>query len=206
MVERETEEKLDELQTETNLFDFLSNVFLTLPDETYVKELRELDWASVPLEGCQRIDAFLKDSVGKRANDVVLELGRDRSALVRHMGPRAIEPPYESMYTDAAANVSIGDLNRFYADAGYAVSSDTHDTSDQIGVEFAFLALLGRKELEALTAGDEAIARVCRDTRTDFERQHIGRWAHRYAQCMLDAAQTDFYRGVAQIILTIPFE
>lgn len=198
------DESWDELLVEANLFDFLANVFLTLPDEAYVEQLRAFNWSDVPMEGCRSIGAFLEATAKVKADEVALELGRDRAALVRHMGPRAIEPPYESMYVDAPVNLCIGELNRFYADAGYAVSRDTRDTADQIGVEFAFLALVDQKMLEALVAGDGEEARACCETRASFEQQHIGRWAHRYAQCMLDAAQTDFYRGVAQIILEIP--
>lgn len=187
------------------LLHFLSEVFLTLPTEDYLRSLAAVDWHALPLKGSALIGAWLDES-RDRTEDALLDLGRDRSALVRSMGPRAIEPPYESLYRKTAVNASIGSLNRFYADEEYRVSDNVRDTADQLGVELAFAALLHDKMLLALKEGDEAEAQRIDEVRASFERTHLGQWAGTYAIAMEAAAQTDFYRGVAQLIAALPLE
>lgn len=199
------ESLLDDLFGKAQLFHFLSEVFLTLPTEDYLQGLAAIDWRALPFEGSALIGAWLDESRNRR-EDALLDLGRDRSALMRSMGPRAIEPPYESLYRETAANVSIGSLNRFYADEGYRVADNVRDTSDQLGVELAFAALLHDKMLAALKEGDDAEAQRIDEVRAAFERTHLGQWARSYATAMEAAAQTDFYRGVAQLIAALPLE
>lgn len=204
MTSRE-ESPIDDLFGKAQLFHFLSGAFLTLPNEGYLQDLTAINWRALPFKGSALIGAWL-DASRSRMEDALLDLGRDRSALMRSMGPRAIEPPYESLYRKTAANLSIGSLNRFYADEGYQVADNVRDTSDQLGVELAFEALLHDKMLAALEEGDELEARRLDEVRATFERTHLGQWAGTYAAAMESAAQTDFYRGIAQLIAALPLE
>ncbi len=199
------EQATADLYGRAQLLHFLSEVFLALPTEDYLERLAAINWNALPLESCRLIGAWLDES-RHRPVDALLDLGRDRSALVRSMGPAAIEPPYESLWRGAAANLSIGSLNRFYADEGYQIADEVRDTSDQLGVELAFSALLHDRLLAALAAGDEAEAARLDEVRATFERTHLGQWAPTYAAAMESAARTDFYRGVAQLLAALSFE
>ncbi len=141
--------------------------------------------------------ASRRDAPGE---EVLLELGRDRTRLVRGANNEGMRSAYESLYGAGAANETIGSLNRFYADAGFAIAENVHDAVDQLGVEVAFCALLMKRELEALRQGDDSAADQWREVREHFMAQHLGRWAHEYATDMHAFALTDFYRGVAQLI------
>lgn len=199
------ETSIADLFGKAQLLHFLSDVFLVLPTEEYLETLAALDWRAFPFEGSALIGSWFEAS-RSHPTDALIELGRDRSALMRSMGPRAIEPPYESLYRQTATNLSIGSLNRFYGAEGYRVSDDVRDTSDQLGVELAFDALLHDKILAALEEGNEAEAIRVDSVRASFEGTHLGQWASCYAAAMATAAQTDFYRGVAHLIAALPLE
>ena len=193
-------EAIAELSAGAELYGFLGKVFLALPDASFLDELFAMDWSRFDIEGFQLIGRFAESHAGRPRKDVLEQLGCDRAALVRGVGFGAIEPPYESLYRGASSNVSIGGLNRFYSKAGYAVDKSVKDTSDQIGVELSFVSLMYAKELESAQAGDGETAAAVRETRERFFAEHLSCWAADYARAMEDAAQTDFYRGIAQII------
>lgn len=196
-----TERKEQELENKIELYSFLTSVFMTLPDEEFLNSLLSLAWEESDSRGCNEIAAYAKEIQGRDHEEVLLELGRDRAKLVRGASNDGMEPPYESMYVKSeAANTSIGSLNRFYGDVGYEVSEDTKEAPDQIGVEFSFMELMLRRELEAVQAGDDGTAAQCEEVRRHFMAQHLGRWAHDYASAMRNHAQTGFYRGIALLI------
>lgn len=189
-----------ELEQRIALFDLLSSLFLTLPDEGLLERLCALDWGESDSAGCNRIAAYVAARREAPREEVLLELGRDRTRLVRGANNEGMRSAYESLYGTGAANETIGSLNRFYADAGFALANDVHDAVDQLGVQAAFCALLMRRELEALRQGDDVAADQWCEVREHFMAQHLGRWAHDYAADMRQFALTDFYRGVADLI------
>ena len=180
--------------------DLLSSLFLTLPDEVLLDSLYSLEWEESDSAGCNEIAAYIDGHRGDDREEVLLELGRDRARLMRGANNEGMRSAYESLYTKNAANESIGSLNRFYADAGFALAEGIHDTVDQLGVEMAFLSLLMQRELAALRQGDQEVADQWREVRGHFMAQHLGRWAHEYAADMRKFALTGFYRGVALLI------
>lgn len=188
------------LENRIALNGFLSSVFLTLPDEEFLKSLLTLQWEDSDSVGCNAIAEYAAEQAGRDHEEVLLELGRDRARLIRGANNEGMQPPYESLYAGQAANESMGSLNRFYADAGFLLADNVKDTVDQLGVELAFYELLMTRELEALREGKDDIAEQWLEVRRHFYSQHLGRWAHAYAAEMLKHAKTGFYRGIALLI------
>ncbi|CVH74743.1 hypothetical protein C2L80_09330 [Rubneribacter badeniensis] len=189
-----------ELEQRIVLVDLLSSLFLTLPDEALLESLLTLEWGESDSAGSNEIAAYIEERRDADREELLLELGRDRARLMRGANNEGMRSAYESLYSATAANESIGSLNRFYADAGFALAEGVHDTVDQIGVEMAFCSVLMKRESEALRQGDEAKADEWREVRMCFMAQHLGRWVHNYVADMRTFALTGFYRGVALLI------
>lgn len=194
------ENRMIELEQRIASLDFISSLFLTLPDAALLERLYALDWEDGDSAGCNEIAAYVAARRDAPDEEVLLELGRDRARLVRGANNEGMRSAYESLYSQGAANESIGSLNRFYGEAGFVLSEDVHDAVDQFGVEVAFCSLLMKRELEALRQGDDAAAGKWLELREHFMAQHLGRWAADYATDMEAFALTGFYRGVAHLI------
>lgn len=192
--------RVSELDQRIVLIDFLSSLFLTLPDEALLNRLFELQWDESESAGSNEIAAYIDERRNADREEVLLELGRDRARLMRGANNEGMRSAYESLYSSCSANESIGSLNRFYADAGFAVSEEIHDAVDQLGIEIAFLSVLMKREREALAQGDATAAAQWREQEQHFMEQHLSRWAHEYAADMRSFAQTGFYRGVGMLI------
>lgn len=192
-----------EVASRMEAYAFLSSIFLTLPDKAFVDSLLALDADQDTSDGVRLIVSYAQAHKDDDIDDILTDLGRDRATLVRGMRNDKYRPPYESLYVKSKANMSVGSLNRFYGDVGYKVSSEAKDSPDQIGVEFAFVQLLAENELEMLRAERNEEACQLEEVYRHFMAQHLGRWASEFAQAMYERAETDFYRGVALLIMEV---
>lgn len=197
-----------DLENRIGLYGFLGSVFLTLPDEDLLNSLKAMgeSWGESDSRGCNEIAAYAASLKDRDTEEVLLELGRDRARLVRGANNQGFNAPYEALYLKGAekkvaTNNSIGSLNRFYADAGFKVSDEAKESADQIGMQFMFVQLLLQNQLEALRSENAEGAEQWQEVRRHFMSQHLGRWAHAYAEAMRSFAQTGFYKGIALLIM-----
>lgn len=182
-------------------YDLLSSLFLTLPDEALVDSvLHSALEEGAGSEGLDEIARWSKTQRDRDPEDVLLDLSRDRAVLMRGVNKEGVQPPYESLYIGQSENTTIGSLNRFYGECGYALGDEVKDAPDQLGVELAFAKLILEQELEALEGEETQRAAELEALHQSFLAQHLGRWAGAYAAQMADAASTGFYRGVALLV------
>ena len=129
---------------------------------------------------------------------------RDEKALqIDHaqlfVGPFELAaPPYESVYVDPESRVmtdATETVQGEYRQAGVDTAID--EPADHIAAELEFVSLLVATELEALEAGDDEAARHYLDRQYEFLSEHLGRWVSEIADNMREAAETEFYRVVA---------
>jgi TorA maturation chaperone TorD len=91
-------------------------------------------------------------------------------------------PPNETAYTAVTPqhgmtkSFELADIAGFYRAFGVEVTPGT-ERPDHIAVELEFMHLLAVKEMVAAAREDgEEHARICRDARATFFRDHLGRW------------------------------
>lgn len=182
-------------------YDLLSSLFLSLPDEELANSV--LSGAFEEGSGSKGLDEIARWSRaqrGRSVEDVLLDLSRDRVVLMRGVNKEGIQPPYESLYLGQKENATIGSLNRFYAESGYALADEVKDAPDQLGVEIAFAKTVLERELEAVVEDDAQKAVEFEALYRSFLSQHLGRWAASYGAKAAEAASTGFYRGIGLLV------
>lgn len=143
----------------------------------------------------------LKDSFAAESLEALLV---DYTRLF--LGPsRAIATPYESfwlssdttlMHEQALAILSL------YEEGGFEVDEDLGDLPDHIAVELEFLYALSFKRKAAAMAGEQSEYAVLDAVRQRLLREHLARWIPRFSAAIVDGAQTEFYRTLAELTLT----
>jgi hypothetical protein len=97
-------------------------------------------------------------------------------------------PPYETDYChweDPTYRASqMADVAGFYRAFGVEPGGERPERPDHVSIELEFVALLYRKSLVALAAGDSENADVCCMAREAFVRDHVGWWMPTFARCM----------------------
>jgi len=107
-------------------------------------------------------------------------------------------PPYESVYVDAEDRVmtdATEAVQAEYRQSGVDVAID--EPADHVAAELEFVSLLVATEVEALEAGDDEAVRHYLDRQYEFLSDHLGRWVSEIADNMRNAAETEFYRVLA---------
>jgi TorA maturation chaperone TorD len=94
----------------------------------------------------------------------------------------------------------ISDVAAFYAAFGVQVSGTAYERPDYIGVELDFMRFLAVKEARAIAQAQRGRARLCRKAQAKFYDEHLGRWALRFADNLIEAAEGRFYRAVGTLL------
>lgn len=192
---------LEEARDELAACQTLAALFLDLPTEEGVGALLGLPDPDADAEGSYELLArFARDNRNRAVAAVLEDIARDRVLLVRGMGEGAIKPPYESLYSGGSQGEAVAALNRFYGESGFRKQKEARDAADQIGVEFAFAASLLERRISQLDSGDSRGAFETGELLDRFLAEHLGRWAPRYADAVIETASTDYWRGVGLMI------
>ena len=112
--------------------------------------------------------------------------------------------PYESVYT-SPDHLLMQDARdavlAAYRSETITLVNEHNEPEDHMGFELAFCAVLLRRAVEALTAGNTARAIELVEKERAFVRDHLGVWAPELAADVKRIAQTGFYRALADILL-----
>ena len=112
-------------------------------------------------------------------------------------------PPCETLYT--AHHVfqqtqDLSDIAGFLRAFGLEMADK--ERLDHISVELEFMHFLTYKEAYALTHHGPAKARLCREAQRKFIQEHLGRWAHRFAERLRGKAGGGYFGCVASLTET----
>ncbi len=112
--------------------------------------------------------------------------------------------PYESVYT-SPDHLLMQDARdavlAAYRSEMVTLVNEHNEPEDHMGFELAFCAVLLRRAVEALTAGNTARAIELVEKERSFVRDHLDVWAPEFAFNVKRIAQTGFYRALADILL-----
>ena len=133
-----------------------------------------------------------------RWNGLGAEFTRLVSGIQEGLGP---PPPFESVWRE---NRLIGESTvvviEAYARAGFADIDPEAGPQDHVGVELKFIALLALREAQAWQADDASAARQRASQELDFLHAHLGAWAPRWADAIIEQAREPLYAALAGLL------
>ncbi len=119
------------------------------------------------------------------------------------LGPSgALAPPYGSVWLEGQEILmrdSTVAVSRLYEEGGFEIAEDFRELPDHIAVELEFLYLLLFREEEAKGQADAAQIERMAGLKRRFLDEHLGRWVGPFATAVRSAAETRFYREVANL-------
>jgi len=130
----------------------------------------------------------------------------DESSSV-HSTPTEMDQLDGRPQLEFSRNYEMADVAGFYKAFGVQVS-EADQRVDHIATQLEFMNLLAVKESIALQeegAGDHA--RTCHDASRSFLRDHLGRWAPRLAERLIEADAHPVYTSAGRLLAGfIPFD
>jgi putative dimethyl sulfoxide reductase chaperone len=194
----------------TFAYDILQCAFVQVPSVAFISLLlddelfRAFPFAKTDAaidQAVRRIEDYLggPDALSSEAID---RLRWDYTRMF--IGPgRVPAPPWESVYRNGEhlhfsdETLDVRDAYRKYQ---LATRELGREPDDHVGLELDFLHRLSAMETDAAEQGNEArLAELLEDHRT-FLDEHVLAWVPEWIVDVLRSADTDFYRGMAQLL------
>jgi TorA maturation chaperone TorD len=189
-------------------YGFLAKAFYEEPESTFVGFLFDENlFADWPLGSTARFSQTGLDLLGDFGKgweeSKLTDLTWDYRRLF--VGPDRLKAyPWESVYL-GKDHILFDEqtiaVRQLYWQAGLQVSRQRREPEDHIGLELAFMTHLCSQALGAIERSDHAALADHLNTQRDFLRDHLLCWTPAFAQAVIQHADTDYYRGVAYLLL-----
>jgi len=173
-------------------FRFLSQVYLEIPDEKFIKKVFGdnllFEWPVA--ENQKTVSKGLKilQDYSSQWNPVLMEaLKQDYTRLFIGL-EKILAPPYASVYLSEEHLLfekPTFDVRRFYEKLSLSVNPQKKEPDDHIGFELFCLSFLCEQANQ--------IALI------EFLSGHLIPWLNSFLSRVLDKAQTPFYRGISYL-------
>lgn len=190
------------------VYGFLSRAFYSAPSREFIDNIAGQaifgDWplpAGHPdtQAGLKLLRTFCEMWDGRRINDLVQDYNR------LFVGPeKLLAPPWESVYRSPDHLVFEQEtlsVRRAYAQFGLQAPRQNVEPDDHIGLELAFVVHLCSLALRAIEQGQQETVRRVVDAQRAFLSDHLTKWANEFAVRVIENATTDYYRGVAHLLI-----
>ena len=92
-------------------------------------------------------------------------------------------------------------VRAWYSHYGLEIDKKGTEPDDHLGLELLFISHLSRLAYEALEASDDERYEGLSDARRQFIADHPMRWAEQWKVEVLKNARTDFFRGIALLVV-----
>jgi TorA maturation chaperone TorD len=119
------------------------------------------------------------------------------------LGPTHIlAKPYGSIWLEGdktvMGNTTVA-VQKLYGDGGFDLADDFRELPDHIAAELEFLYLLIHRENDAHRNGKADALEEILSVRKRLLDEHLGCWVEPFAAAVRAGAQSDFYRGLADM-------
>ena len=200
-------ELVDFMTRRARTYGLLARIFRVEVDGKFLEELRHLKFPTST--GNEHVDygyRTMYNYLKGTWEDTLLDLARDyaRTFIGHGNNGRSAAYPFESVHT-SEKRLLMQDARdavlAAYRSEMITLVNEHNEPEDHMGFELAFSAVLLRRAVEALAAGNTARAIELVEKERAFVRDHLGVWAPEFASDVKRIAQTGFYRALADILL-----
>lgn len=206
---RDTEGKGERLSiARAVIYRFLSRCFshpdselLELFDSARLEEFLQ-SWRYLGSDASEGIDKAVEWLTGQPSREVAfLELQKEYTRLFITAYPRAIAPPYSSVYLGKKRTVwgeSTSTVAKLYEAAGLGMSEAFHDIPDHVAAELEFASYL-IVEQQRQWESDPDNARKLLDIERKFLTEHLSKWAPAFFSQVAECSRLPFYSEIASL-------
>jgi TorA maturation chaperone TorD len=190
-------------QARQAVYTLLQRLYSAAPDQALLDWLQdEHPFADFPVvlddataAACQEIDT---------AQNVSLEaLAADYQQLYVGFGRMQV-PPWESVYRSVDKTLfdeHTLQVREMYARHGMEFVNKNKAPEDSVGIELEFMKTLTERQIAATDRQDARGERVLVDEQAAFLDDHMLAWIPMFVKRSQDFAHTDFYKGLASVLL-----
>lgn len=165
-------------------------------------------FTSVEPEKCAAALAAYEECKAACAADRAAFLEKaQRDYMHQLIGPNELKaPPWECVYISKERMLfqeSTLRVRQYYRSEGFLPTQYPHVSDDHIAIELDFMAKLGKKSEEALTAGEDAEYKRLLGSQRTFLTTHLLKWVADYAADLAKEAPGSLYACAAAMCAAV---
>jgi TorA maturation chaperone TorD len=196
------------------IYGFLSRGFIREIDESYLEKMATMEPTIGMLsnsqgdqelkEGSKRLFEFMKKIEALRPDErrpLLVDLAAEYASLFLGVGPKRVHL-VESVYLGRdhlLYEKPYHEVVEAYRSLGFEKEKAFTEPEDHVAVEFEFMARLCRWASQTLQKSDVANAIAYLNLQKEFLKDHITSWVPDLCRKLDEAANSDFYKGLAHL-------
>jgi anaerobic sulfite reductase subunit A len=197
------QELLEVIKERLSSYAFFSRMYREEVTSALLSELAESHAFDVQAKeaGTEVFGAFIDKLKGADLERTAAGLAAEYAGLFLNAGKHPVFP-YESVYTSQEGLLmqkARDEVLREYQQHGLTRGETFNEPEDHLAIELEFMAFLCRKTIEVLQNDDQEQGIAYLEKQKEFLEQHLLTWCPRFCQDLERAAESDFYRGIAQL-------
>lgn len=195
------------MNSRAQTYGFLARLFRVEVDQKLFDEMRAMRFPTSTGnehvdKGYELIYKYLKHGW----SESILDLARDyvRVFIGHGVNGHSAAYPYESVHTSEKRLMmqeARAEVLSVYRDNELKKDESWRECEDHIAVELEFMQIMCLRTAEVLGAGSEDAAVELVKTQYAFVQDHLLNWVPMLAADMLHYAETELYRGLAELTL-----
>ena len=209
-------EKALQAQNRGASYGFLAWLFLEGPDRDFIEQIMMHDeeltadalegeeGSSAILFGLRQIRSYVVHQPGTSIADLCLELGIQRTRLVRGIDPDyGPPPPYEAVFRcpiDCNESELMLRVQDYYRKAGAQLPPGKRERLDHLGLELDLMHFMCKEESDLWADGFRDAAIEMQQLQRGFLKEHLLVWAPSFCDAALREPKIGFFHGVVAML------
>lgn len=201
-----TEEMIAALQGRASFYDLLAALYYNPLSVEQIDNIAALDFSAYAqvnellAEGFNDISRYLRRRNTGTRQELAVDFTSAFAGVSSWKGAYSV--PYESVFTSDKGLMyqeAYHEVHHTYKHNNVARQEGYDYPDDHLSFMCEFLVILSNRTIEALEAGDKAVALENIQTSRQFLQEHILSWFDSFADLAQKLITTRFYRGILKV-------
>jgi TorA maturation chaperone TorD len=185
----------------STIYGFLAAIYRQEVSSDLLQHLKDPQFMGVLANlGIEINNGYFKKSERELLDDLAVEYTRLFLGPGKHISPHeSVHHKKEGTQSGQLWGESTAEVKKIIESSGLEYKIEYTGLPDHISVELEFMQQVILREEQAWKDDDKETALLCQENGKKFVDGHLARWVPNFCEKVIDAAESPFYREMAQL-------
>ena len=185
----------------STIYGFLAAIYRQEVSSDLLQHLKDPQFMGVLANlGIEINNGYFKKPERELLEDLAVEYTRLFLGPGKHISPHeSVHHKKENTQSGQLWGESTAEVKKIIESSGLEYKTEYTGLPDHISVELEFMQQVILREEQAWKDDDKETALLCQENGKKFVDGHLARWVPNFCEKVIDAAESPFYREMAQL-------
>ena len=185
----------------STIYGFLAAIYRQEVSSDLLQHLKDPQFMGVLANlGIEINNGYFKKPERELLEDLAVEYTRLFLGPGKHISPHeSVHHKKENTQSGQLWGESTAEVKKIIESSGLEYKTEYTGLPDHISVELEFMQQVILREEQAWQNDDKETALLCQENGKKFVDGHLARWVPNFCEKVIDAAESPFYREMAQL-------